>query len=151
MNNESLITDNKIRHDIKIYSNQNNRLLDLLLSFVWYNSLDGEEWKEIEGFNGLYFVSNYGRVLSLKNDGYKLMKPFVCGDGYLYLDLRKDNKDIKSRVHRLVAKAFIDNPDNKPIVHHKDRDRQNNVADNLAFVNSEEHRIEHKELNKANK
>jgi hypothetical protein len=51
------------------------------------------------------------------------MKPFVCGDGYLYLDLRKDNKDIKSRVHRLVAKAFIDNPDNKPIVHHKDRDR----------------------------
>ena len=150
MNNESLITDNKIRHDIKIYSNQNNRLLDLLLSFVWYNSLDGEEWKEIEGFNGLYFVSNYGRVLSLKNDGYKLMKPFVCGDGYLYLDLRKDNKDITSRVHRLVAKAFIDNPDNKPIVHHKDRNRQNNVADNLVFVNSEEHRIEHKELNKAN-
>lgn len=151
MNNESLITDNKIRHDIKIYSNQNNRLLDLLLSFVWYNSLDGEVWKEIDGFNGFYFVSNYGRVLSLKNNGYKLMKPFVCGDGYLYLDLRKDNKDIKSRVHRLVAKAFIDNPDNKSIVHHKDRNRQNNVADNLAFVNSEEHTIEHRKLNQAKK
>lgn len=92
----------------------------MLLSFIWNNSLDGEIWKEIKGLDARYYISNYGRVLSLCCDGYKLLKPFLCGSGYYYVDLRKDNKDIKLRVNRLVADAFIDNPDNKTIVHHKD-------------------------------
>ena len=115
------------RHTIKVNSLQ-TREKSLLLSFVWYESIEGEVWKEIEGLDSRYFISTEGRVLSLCLDGYKLMQPFICGDGYYYVDLRKDGKDIKCRVHRLVAEAFVDNPEDKPIVHHRDTNRRNNKA-----------------------
>ena len=82
------------RHDIVINSLQ-TRELSLLLSFVWIESIDNEVWKEIEGLDSRYFISTEGRVLSLCMDGYKLMHPFICGDGYYYVDLRKDGKDRK--------------------------------------------------------
>ena len=104
-------------------------------------------WKEIVGLNGRYYISSEGRVLSLCLDGYKLLQPFVCGDGYLYVDLRKDGVDLKSRVHRLVAEAFIENPENKPIVHHRDTNRRNNKASNLIWMTSTEHIAEHQRLN----
>ena len=63
----------------------------------------------------------------------------MCGSGYYYVDLRKDNQDIKSRVNRLVADAFVENPENKPIVHHKDNDKTNNYYQNLVFLTSQEH------------
>ena len=110
------------RHTIKINSLQ-SRELSLLLSFVWKESLENEEWKEINGLDSRYFISTNGRILSLCLDGYKLLQPFTCGDSYQYIDLRKDGKDYKYRVHRLVAEAFLDNPENKPIVHHKDTNR----------------------------
>ena len=149
-----MLYDNKHfsrKHTIKIYAKQNNKLLDLLLSFIWNYSLDNEEWREIKGLEGRYYISNYGRVLSLCCDGYKLLRPFTCGDGYDYVDLRVNNKDVKSRVHRLVANAFVPNPDDKPIVHHKDCDRKNNKADNLVFLTNEEHGKEHKEINQQKK
>ena len=64
--------DYKRRHNIKIDSLQ-TRELSLLLSFVWEESFDNEEWYEIKGMDGRYFISSYGRVLSLCNDGYKLL------------------------------------------------------------------------------
>ena len=97
--------------------------MSLLLSFVWEESLDNEKWKEIKDLDSRYFISSNGRVLSLCMNGYKLLQPFVCGDGYYYVDLRKDGADLKRRVHRLVAEAFIENPENKKIVHHKDSNR----------------------------
>lgn len=138
------------RHDIKINSLQ-TRELSLLLSFVWNESLDNELWYEIADMDSRYYISSEGRVLSLCMDGYKLMQPFICGDGYYYVDLRKDGKDIKCRVHRLVAEAFINNPDNKPIVHHKDKDRQNNRASNLQWMTQEEHASAHHKINKERK
>ena len=135
------------RHDIKINSLQ-SREISLLLSFVWTESKSGEVWKEIAGLDGRYFVSSEGRILSLCLDGYKLLRPFICGDGYYYIDLRKDGKDIKCRVHRLVADAFIDNFDNKQIVHHRDANRQNNKVSNLQWVTDEEHATEHQKINK---
>ena len=138
------------RHDIVINSLQ-TRELSLLLSFVWIESIDNEVWKEIEGLDSRYFISTEGRVLSLCMDGYKLMRPFICGDGYYYVDLRKDGKDLKSRVHRLVAEAFIDNPEDKPIVHHRDTNRRNNKASNLQWMTEAEHAAAHLKINQERK
>lgn len=135
----------KRRHNIKIDSQQ-TRELSLFLSFVWEESLDNEGWYEIKGMGGRYFISSFGRVLSLCFDGYKLLRPFVCGDGYYYVDLRKDGKDYKCRINRLVAEAFIENPNGKPIVHHKDLDRKNNSASNLQWVTEAEHTAIHNKI-----
>lgn len=137
----------KRRHDIVINSQQTKEI-SLLLSFVWYESLDNERWKEIKDFNGRYFISSEGRVLSLCMDGYKLIKPFLCGDGYYYVDLRKDCQDKKCRVHRLVAEAFINNPEEKPIVHHKDGNKKNNRVINLQWLTTIEHAEAHRLLKK---
>ena len=137
------------RHSIKINSFQ-TRELNLLLSFVWFESLQGEEWLEIKDLNSRYFISSYGRVLSLCKDGYKLLRPFVCGDGYYYVDLRKGGKDIKCRVHRLVANAFIQNPEDKPVVHHLDTNRRNNKVNNLQWMTHTEHAAAHKKINQEN-
>ena len=79
------------RHTIKVNSLQ-TREINLLLSFVWYESIEGEVWKEIEGLDSRYFISTEGRVLSLCLDGYKLMRPFICGDGYCYVDVYSDRR-----------------------------------------------------------
>ena len=133
----------QLKHDVKIQSNQNNRKLDLLLSFVWYNSLQGEVWKEIKGYNGNYFVSNLSRVLSLCKNGYKLKEQQLY-NSYYYVDLYKNGIRKHKRVNRLVAEAFLDNPENKPLVHHKDNQKQNNVAANLEFMTYKEHAEKHK-------
>lgn len=138
------------RHIINIDSLQ-SRELSLLLSFVWNESLEKEVWKEIEGLDSRYFISTEGRVLSLCLDGYKLLQPFVCGDGYYCVDLRKNGKDIKSRINRLVADAFIDNPEDKPIVHHKDTNRKNNKVTNLEWLTDAEHAEVHRKINQERK
>lgn len=140
----------KRRHTIKINSYQ-TRELSLLLSFIWEESLDNEEWYEIKDLDSRYFISSEGRILSLCLDGYKLMQPFICGDGYYYVDLRKNGKDIKCRVHRLVAEAFLDNPDNKPIVHHRDTNRRNNKSSNLQWMTDAEHTLAHFKINQERK
>lgn len=95
-----------------------------------------EEWKDIKGFEGLYMVSNLGRVKSLnyrRTGKEKTLKARVTGDGYLLVGLHKNNKTKQYLVHRLVAQAFLENPDNLPEVNHKDEDKTNNCADNLEY------------------
>lgn len=81
-----------------------------------------EEWRDIEGYEGIYQVSNLGRVKALERIliiPEKIMTNTLTEVGYLQVRLTK-NKSAKSElVHRLVAKAFIPNPDNKPEVNHK--------------------------------
>ena len=82
-------------------------------------------------YEGLYKVSNLGRILSLnyKNTGKsKLMTPGDNGRGYLRVKLWKNREDKKCLVHRLVAEAFLPNPDNLPEVNHKDEDKTNNFV-----------------------
>ncbi len=138
------------RRKIKIDSLQRNRQLDLLLSFTWYDSEEGEAWKQVRGYEE-YFISNHGRVLSLKCGGYKLLQPFTIDGGYLGIDLRQGGIRHIYRVHRLVAEAFIDNPDNKQFCHHKDRNRKNNRVDNLLWVSQQEHDEIHKDLEAADR
>ena len=94
-------------------------------------------------------MGHASRAMTL--DTYKLMRPFICGDGYCYVDLRKDGKDKKCRVHRLVAEAFVDNPEDKPIVHHRDTNRRNNKASNLQWMTEAEHAAAHLKINQERK
>lgn len=100
-------------------------------------------WKDIEGFEDYYQVSNCGLVKSLSrtitrgNGSYKIkeriLSPAKHKSGYLYVVLSKDGLDYVKKVHRLVAEAFVPNPNNLPCVNHKDENKRNNVATNLEW------------------
>lgn len=103
--------------------------------------IENEQWRAIEGYEGLYQISNMGRVKSLPKmggwhyiDEEKLLNMHDNGKGYLYVDLYDyDGNRKKSYVHRLVAFAFVNNPNNHPIINHKDEDRKNNISTNLEW------------------
>lgn len=107
-----------------------------------------EIWKDIKEYEGLYQVSNLGNVRSLgryvKNKNNKLQyfpeKILKTGNvqEYLKVTLSNNNKQRYYRVHRLVAEAFISNPENKPEVNHIDGDKKNNCVDNLEWCNRSE-------------
>ena len=90
-----------------------------------------EVWKEIEGFDKGYKVSNLGNVFSEKTN--KILKSANVGYGYKQVSLMKDKERRKQYVHRLVAKAFIENPEEYPCINHKDCDKANNRVDNLEW------------------
>ena len=96
-----------------------------------------EVWKDIEGYNGKYQVSNYGRVRSTRFYGrpkIRILNPSTSSDGYKRLTLFADGSVQKQvSVHRLVAEAFIPNPDNLEMVNHKDEVKTNNCVDNLEW------------------
>lgn len=89
-----------------------------------------EEWKEIKGYEGKYFISNCGR---LKNQYGLIMKPMKCTNGYLTACLWKNNCQQKILIHRLVAEAFINNPFGYSDVNHIDENKENNVFTNLEW------------------
>lgn len=104
-----------------------------------------EVWKEIEGYEGLYQVSNLGRVKSLERQCgtvYKKEKVLsadrLTKDGYVKVALRKDNVATEFRVHQLVARSFIPNTDNKETVNHIDGDKRNNKEENLEWATRSE-------------
>ena len=89
-----------------------------------------EIWKDIKGYEGLYQVSNLGRVRNIKYG--RLLKYGYVGE-YNRVTLYSDSKPDYRMVHRLVAESFIDNPNNYPIVNHKDENKSNNVVSNLEW------------------
>ena len=112
-----------------------------------------EEWKDIPGYEGIYQVSNMGNVRSLDRKKIQmsrygtpmeklyrgeLMTPTGNGTGYLIIGLAKDGKRKNYYVHRLVADAFIPNPELYEQVNHKDFDKQNNAAVNLEWISQVE-------------
>lgn len=87
-----------------------------------------EEWRDIKGYEGLYQVSNEGRIKSFYLGKEKIRKLFNDKDGYLIVSLWKRGVSENPRVHRLVAEAFVPNPNNYPVVNHKDENKQNNMV-----------------------
>ena len=108
-----------------------------------------EIWKDVVGYEGYYQVSNFGNIRSVdrviysdklhigtkrKLDG-KMLKPYVNAHGYLALTLTKNGKEKSLRVHRLVAEAFIKNPNNYDQINHIDGNKTNNKVENLEWCN----------------
>lgn len=100
-----------------------------------------EIWKPVVGYEGLYEVSSFGRIKSLDRQvksGYnsfrlskgKILKPIKDSKGYYMIQLGRKNK---YALHRLVAKAFIPNPNNHPCINHKDECKTNNKVENLEW------------------
>ena len=100
-------------------------------------NLECEEWRDIEGYNGKYQVSSLGRVKSLRdnngNPREKIRKQSKDKDGYLVVILLKKRKPKSYRVHRLVASAFLENPNGYTCVNHKDECKTNNCVNNLEW------------------
>ena len=95
-----------------------------------------EEWKPVVGFEGLYEVSNHGRVRSLnfKNTNtVQIMTLSMARNGYLIARLMKDGRKYHVLVHRAVAMAFLDNPHQFPVINHKDECKTNNSVENLEW------------------
>ena len=100
-----------------------------------------EIWKDISGYEGLYQVSNCGRVKSLnymRTGEIVIMRPRVHTGGYLRVGLCKYNKPKDHYIHRLVLTAFVPNPLNKPQVNHIDEIKNNNYVYNLEWVTQKE-------------
>ena len=116
----------------------------------WFSleNFDGEVWKDIQGYEGFYQVSNYGRVKSvyriihfINKNGIKSQKSIKekiksqsdNGRGYCKVELCKNNKLVNKYVHILVAITFIPNPLNFPTINHKDEKKANNSVSNLEW------------------
>lgn len=115
-----------------------------------------EIWKDIENYEGLYQVSNLGKIKSLsknvkrissKGKSYtiyypeKLLKQYESKKGYLITQLSKNGKAETCIVHRMVAQTFISNPENKPQINHKNCNKKDNRIDNLEWVTNIENKL----------
>lgn len=97
-----------------------------------------EEYRDIKGYEGLYQVSNFGTVRSLKyrkKEATHTLNPFIAGKGRVYVTLSANGKKHNKLVHRLVAEAFIPNPCGYEEINHIDENPKNNTVSNLEWCN----------------
>ena len=94
-----------------------------------------EIWADVKDYEGLYQVSNLGRIKSTRYS--RLMVPCKDYRGYLTVQFTVKGKIKRFKIHRLVAQAFIPNPNNLPQVNHKDENKTNNIVDNLEWCTNE--------------
>lgn len=132
-----------------------DQTLDRLVIASYLLEMGADEvWKEIdylprEETESRYFVSNYGSVISLCRNKPIILQPFLCGgcgSQYYYVSIGGNDY----RINRLVAQAFIPNPENKPIVHHKDHNKLNNHYSNLEWATPQENAVAYQEYKASN-
>ena len=110
---------------------------------------ESEVWKDVVGFEGFYKVSNEGNVYSVGRKhaqgvkrGGRILKPSYDKDGYLRVNLCKNGKQKTRFIHRLVAGAFVPNPNGYSEINHRDENKVNNYANNLEWC-TREHNVNH--------
>lgn len=120
-------------------------------NFYSLENYDGEIWLDLVGFEGIYKISNYGRIKRLQREwrsgrngsqrkslSESIVKQRRLKSGYVKTTLCKDGVKKSYSVHILVAKTFIPNPENKPQVNHKDMNKENNMVENLEWNTAKE-------------
>ena len=117
----------------------------------YFNKHFIEVWRDIKGYEGLYQISNWGRVKSLPRKyaqkTEKILKNCKNGSGYYLVVLNKNGESKNHHIHRLVAEAFIHNPDNLPIINHKNGNKLNNSVENLEWCTYSHNTLESYRLN----
>ena len=135
--------------------------MDNLLPYQNFSleDMEGEIWKDIEGYDGYYQISNLGRVKSLSREIYNKRGYFKTKDKilkqcvikyYCYTFISYNGEKNTYTVHRLVAKYFIDNIHNKPQVNHKNSNSSDNRIENLEWVSARENECHKQSKNKNN-
>ena len=99
-----------------------------------------EIWKDIKGYEGLYQISSYGKVMIISSG--KMLKPEITEKGYLRYELNKNGKRKRFKAHRLVGMNFIENNNNLPQINHKDGIKTNNHVSNLEWCDNS-HNVRH--------
>jgi uncharacterized protein YlbG (UPF0298 family) len=101
---------------------------------ISYEDIKCEIWKELDGFDSMYQASNFGRIKNEK----RIITQYLDKDGYCLTHLIFEEKPKLFRVHRLIAKSFISNENNKKQVNHKNLNRKDNRIENLEWVSASE-------------
>jgi|SRR5690625_376505 len=102
-----------------------------------YN-IDNEVWKDVKDYEGIYQVSNLGRIKSFIRCEGKILKGYVNEDGYIRIGLHKNRKRKIFMVHRIVAQQFLDKRKPKQEINHKNGDKQDNNVKNIEWVTPSE-------------
>ena len=116
-------------------------MANILLSFIEQNKEQTEQWKEINGTGGKYYISSCGRVVSGCAEKPCFLSPWLERNGYYRISIIQYGEERKLYIHRLVAQYFTENrtAEKRLVVHHKDGNKRNNAAENLVFLTDEEH------------
>ena len=133
-----------------------NKIFNFMFNNFTETELTNERWKDIEGYDGMYQVSDLGRVRSKHSGKWKVLRPGKTGSGYLKVNLCKDKQKKNLMIHRLVAQAFIPNDDEtKTQINHINEDKEENRFWNLewcsALYNNTYNDIHHRRITKRTK
>ena len=118
---------------------------NILQSFIQQQTKPKEEFKEISGTGGKYYISNHGRIISGAGKNPSFVYPWIADNGYYKISIKRNGKRKNLYVHALVAEAFCEKPNinKRLVIHHKNFLKYDNNASNLQYMTYKEHTLLH--------